>query len=187
MKKLKAIGIVRRIDNLGRVVIPKELRKELGLREKDPLEIFVDDDGAIIFKKYPQLLRLQNKALQYAGALREVLGLHTLICDMDKVICEIGPKSKKFENRSISEELRMLIDQRRDGHIRSANSVIPIVESEDDVDYLYSHQIIAPILDDSVVVGSIIALSPHERKPPTKEQLAVVKFAAGLIQKELEL
>src|SRR5690606_11016659 len=87
---MKATGIVRRIDDLGRVVIPKEIRRTLRIREGDPLEIFVDRDGEVILKKYSPIGELGDFAKEYAESLHESTGHITMICDRDTIIAVAG-------------------------------------------------------------------------------------------------
>ena len=100
---MKATGIVRRIDDLGRVVIPKEIRRTLRIREGDPLEIFVDRDGEVILKKYSPISELGDFAKEYAEALFDSLGNPILICDRDTFITIAGGSKKDYLNKSISE------------------------------------------------------------------------------------
>src|SRR3954470_6978708 len=98
---MKATGIVRRIDDLGRVVIPKEIRRTLRIREGDPLEIFVDRDGEVILKKYSPIGELGDFAKEYAESLSETLGHITLITDRDVVIAVAGVSKKEFLEKPI--------------------------------------------------------------------------------------
>ena len=87
---MKATGIVRRIDDLGRVVIPKEIRRTLRIREGDPLEIFTDREGEIILKKYSPIGELSAFARQYADSLAQTAGCLVCICDMDQIVAAAG-------------------------------------------------------------------------------------------------
>ena len=87
---MKATGIVRRIDDLGRVVIPKEIRRTMRIREGDPLEIYTDRDGEVIFKKYSPIGELNTFAAQYAETLHKTCELDVIICDRDAVIAAAG-------------------------------------------------------------------------------------------------
>lgn len=87
---MKATGIVRRIDDLGRVVIPKEIRRTLRIREGDPLEIFTDREGEIILKKYSPIGELSAFAKQYAESLAQTMGCLVCVCDMDQIIASAG-------------------------------------------------------------------------------------------------
>src|SRR3712207_8436725 len=92
---MKATGIVRRIDDLGRVVIPKEIRRTLRIREGDPLEIFTDRDGGVILKKYSPIEELSNFSKEYAEALQNTIGNIILICDKDNIISVSGATKKE--------------------------------------------------------------------------------------------
>ena len=91
---MKATGIVRRIDDLGRIVVPKEIRRTLRIREGDALEIFTDREGEIILKKYSPLGEMGNFADQYAESLAQTLGYLVCITDTDQVIAAAGPGKK---------------------------------------------------------------------------------------------
>ena len=102
---MKATGIVRRIDDLGRVVIPKEIRRTLRLREGTPLEIFTDREGEIILKKYSPMMELTSFAVQYAEAMAQSTGLFVCITDRDQVIAVAGGAKKDLLQRNISRQL----------------------------------------------------------------------------------
>ena len=99
---MKATGIVRRIDDLGRVVIPKEIRRTLRIREGDPLEIFTDREGEVILKKYSPIGELSEFAQEYADSLAETLGHIACICDRDVVIAVAGAPKKEFIDKPVS-------------------------------------------------------------------------------------
>ena len=99
---MKATGIVRRIDDLGRVVIPKEIRRTLRIREGDPLEIFTDREGEVILKKYSPISELGDFAKEYAETLYETLGTPVLISDRDEMIAAAGLSKKDYLNRRLS-------------------------------------------------------------------------------------
>src|SRR5690606_34041932 len=109
---MKATGIVRRIDDLGRVVIPKEIRRTLRIREGDPLEIFVDRDGEVILKKYSPISELSDFAKEYAEALFDSLGNPVLICDRDSFIAVAGGSKKDYLNKNISEQIEKVMEDR---------------------------------------------------------------------------
>lgn len=110
---MKATGIVRRIDDLGRVVIPKEIRRTLRIREGDPLEIFTDREGEVILKKYSPIGELSAFARQYAESLAHVSGCLAFICDMDQVIAAAGSGKKEVEEQYISKPLEKVLEARR--------------------------------------------------------------------------
>lgn len=109
---MKATGIVRRIDDLGRVVIPKEIRRTLRIREGDPLEIFVDRDGEVILKKYSPIGELGDFAQQYADSLYESIGHTCLIADRDLVIAVAGGSKKEFLNQPLGRLSETAMEER---------------------------------------------------------------------------
>ena len=111
---MKATGIVRRIDDLGRVVIPKEIRRTLRIRESDPLEIFTDREGEIILKKYSPIGELSTFAKQYAESLSQTMGCLVCISDLDQIIAASGVGKKDFQNKYISEQLETLMTEREE-------------------------------------------------------------------------
>ena len=110
---MKATGIVRRIDDLGRVVIPKEIRRTLRIREGDPLEIFTDRDGEVILKKYSPISELGQFAKEYAETLYETLGTPALISDRDEMIAVSGLSKKDYLNRQLSPSAEEIITNRK--------------------------------------------------------------------------
>lgn len=109
---MKATGIVRRIDDLGRVVIPKEIRRTMRIREGDPLEIYTDREGEVIFKKYSPIGELQNFAAEYAETLQKTAGLPVFVCDRDAVITVAGASKREYQERKISAGLESVIESR---------------------------------------------------------------------------
>ena len=109
---MKATGIVRRIDDLGRVVIPKEIRRTMRIREGDPLEIYTDREGEVIFKKYSPIGELATFASEYADTLQKTSGMPILICDRDEVIACAGVSKRDFLEKKITRELDEIIDGR---------------------------------------------------------------------------
>lgn len=110
---MKATGIVRRIDDLGRVVIPKEIRRTMRIREGDPLEIYTDNDGQVIFKKYSPIGELSAFAGQYAEVLSKTAGYPVIVCDRDHVISVAGVPKKELIERRVSPALEEMMEQRR--------------------------------------------------------------------------
>src|SRR4051794_36433555 len=110
---MKATGIVRRIDDLGRIVIPKEIRRTLRIREGDPLEIFTDRDGEVILKKYSPISELGQFAKEYAETLCETLGTPALISDRDEMIAVSGLSKKDYLNRQLSPDIEEILAGRK--------------------------------------------------------------------------
>lgn len=110
---MKATGIVRRIDDLGRIVIPKEIRRTMRIKEGDPLEIFVDREGEVILKKYSPISALSDFAKEYADSLSETLGTTVLICDRDIIIAVSGDPKKEYMQKPIGHIIEKVMDERR--------------------------------------------------------------------------
>ena len=109
---MKATGIVRRIDDLGRVVIPKEIRRTQHIRQGDPLEIYVGTEGQVIFKKYSPLGELNDSAGLYAEVLAKNLGATALVCDRERVLAAAGPGRREYQDKPVSQPLERLMEQR---------------------------------------------------------------------------
>ena len=110
---MKATGIVRRIDDLGRVVIPKEIRRTMRIREGDPLEIYTDRDGGVVFKKYSPIADITTFASDICSSLNSATGLFCAVCDSDSVIAFCGGGKKDVIEKSISPELEELLESRK--------------------------------------------------------------------------
>lgn len=180
---LKATGIVRRIDDLGRVVIPKEIRRTLRIREGDPLEIFTDREGEIILKKYSPIGELGAFAKEYAESLAKVSGHITCIVDKDQIIAVSGGAKKDFMEKHISAALEKTINSRSTlTSSRDESSFVPILE--DDNESVYSNQLITPIISEGDVLGAIVFLSADKKMGEVEDKLA--ETAAGFLGKQME-
>ncbi|OMP66834.1 stage V sporulation protein T [Domibacillus epiphyticus] len=170
---MKATGIVRRIDDLGRVVIPKEIRRTLRIREGDPLEIFVDRDGEVILKKYSPFTELGDFSQEYAEALFDSLNYSILICDRDTVVSAAGVKKKDFVERKIGQIVEAVIQERRSAEDSSAREV----EFVDGRAVEAKSYFIAPIIAAGDAIGAVVLFS-EERIAGEAEQKAVFVAAA---------
>ena len=139
-RKMKATGIVRRIDDLGRVVIPKEIRKTLRIKEGTPLEIFTDREGQIILKKYSPIGELNTFAAEYAEALVQTTGLTACITDRDQVVAACGSGNRELEGKEISSDLDAVIAGRKgrmvsqdSRHFRRYGFILPENDTADPV------------------------------------------------------
>lgn len=179
---MKATGIVRRIDDLGRVVIPKEIRRTLRIREGDPLEIFTDREGEIILKKYSPIGELGHFAKQYAETISQTTGHIVCITDRDQVIAVSGGK-KELLSRPISKELEATMENRK-SVVATANdrNRCSIVDQEE----LHENEVIQPIISEGDAIGTVILLSKNEKQSfgEVEEKLAMV--AAGVLGKQME-
>lgn len=183
---MKATGIVRRIDELGRVVIPKEIRRTLRIREGDPLEIFTDRDGEVILKKYSPIGELSNFAKEYTESLYRALGHIACICDKDLIISASGAAKKELFDKAVSPEMETIMKNRRT-HIASHKDggFVPITADSDD-GMVYTSQVITPIIVDGDPVGAVILLSKEEGVVMGDTELKVCETAAGFVSRQME-
>lgn len=180
---MKATGIVRRIDDLGRVVIPKEIRRTLRIREGDPLEIFTDREGEIILKKYSPIGELGTFAKEYAESLAQTAGHVICIVDKDQIIAVSGGAKKDFYEKHISPEMEKCINQRNTMIAnRNDSNFVPVLADESDE--AYNHQLIAPIISEGDAMGAIVFLSQDKKMGELEGKLA--QTAAGFLGKQME-
>ncbi|QNM04326.1 stage V sporulation protein T [Qiania dongpingensis] len=181
---MKATGIVRRIDDLGRVVIPKEIRRTLRLREGTPLEIFTDREGEIILKKYSPMAELGSFAKQYAEALAQATGLAVCVTDRDQVIAVAGTVKKELLQKSISKPLEQMILNRTNVIAGKDDGQFIPVTAEDTEEY--SGEVTAVILCEGDAIGSVIILSkdPKYKMGTLEQKLALT--AAGFLGRQME-
>jgi len=180
---LKATGIVRRIDDLGRVVIPKEIRRTLRIREGDPLEIFTDREGEIILKKYSPIGELGTFAKEFAETLSQTSGHITCIVDKDQIIAVSGGTKKEFLDKNISGDLEKAINQRN--HLsanRNDATFVPVLEEDDPT--TYNNEYIAPIIAEGDVLGAVVLLSPDKKMGEVESKLA--SNAASFLGRQME-
>ncbi|MCT4597518.1 MAG: stage V sporulation protein T [Vallitalea sp.] len=182
---MKATGIVRRIDDLGRVVIPKEIRRTLRIREGDPLEIFTDKDGEIILKKYSPIGELGTFAKQYAEALAQTTGHTICISDKDQVIAVSGGSKREFLEKQISKELEEAITERE--------TILANKDEKKFIDILYDNgndeyisEVITPIISEGDAIGAVIFLSKDTKIKMGEVETKLAHSAAGFLGKQME-
>ena len=178
---MKATGIVRRIDDLGRVVIPKEIRRTLRIREGDPLEIFVDRDGEVILKKYSPIGELADFAKEYADSLYESLNHTILISDRDTVIAVSGASKKEYMEKAISPAVEKTLEERK-SRLEKNPGQHEVVR---DLPEQYSSFVIAPIVAGGDPIGAVILLSKTDAKMGELE-VKMAETAAGFLAKQME-
>ena len=149
---MKATGIVRRIDDLGRVVIPKEIRRTMRIREGDPLEIYTDRDGEVIFKKYSPIGELHAFATEYADTLQKTAGMPIFICDRDAIITVSGASKREYMDRKISRALEEIIESRTLYIKNQGREAIPL--TDDGALYVSCAM---PIIAESDIIGCIVS------------------------------
>ena len=184
---MKATGIVRRIDDLGRVVIPKEIRKTLRIKEGDPLEIFTDKEGEVILKKYSPIGELSEFATTYAETIAKTAGLITCLTDKDTVIAVSGGSKKEFLEKNLSKELEEVLENKEVFKSKENNEIaIPITQNEGR-ERIYNSQVIYPIISDGDVIGSVILLAKEPNKKMGEAEDKVAQSAAGFLGNHLEV
>lgn len=180
---MKATGIVRRIDDLGRVVIPKEIRKTLRIRESDPLEIFTDREGEIILKKYSPIGELGNFAKEYAESLAQTTGHCICITDRDQIIATAGGMKKEYVGKHISGSLETLIGEREHVlHNLSDQEYVNIVEQNEEK----RAQVISPILCEGDAIGAVVLIGKSDKVQMGDTEQVVAKCAANFMGKQME-
>lgn len=180
---MKATGVVRRIDDLGRIVIPKEIRKTLRIKEGTPLEIFTEKEGDIILKKYSPISELANFSTEYVECLAKVTNYIAIVTDKDSIVAISGAPKKDFLELTISEELEKIID-RRELFVSKIETAIPIVSKESKEK---TPQVIMPIISDSEVIGSVIILPKEGVKEMTNTEIEIAKIAASFLGTQMEI
>ena len=179
---MKATGIVRRIDDLGRVVIPKEIRRTMRIREGDPLEIFTDNDGEVIFKKYSPIGELSHFAARYAEVLYKVGGCPIIVCDRDCVITASGIPKKEVLERRVTPILEDLME-RRAVYSRTGASGENLIFPVEGVDK--AALCAAPIISAGDVCGAVVYLSDGREKC-SEADTKLITAAANFLGKQME-
>ena len=184
---MKATGVVRRIDDLGRVVIPKEIRRTLRIKEGAPLEIFTDKEGQIILKKYSPIGELSEFATEYAETLAKTTGHIACITDKDTVIAVSGGSKKEFLEQNISEELEKVIDDKEIYNSKENNNESIPVTRADNNERKHNSQVVYPIISDGDVIGTVILLSKDSNTKMTEVEQKVVQSAANFLGSQMEI
>ena len=182
---MKATGIVRRIDDLGRVVIPKEIRRTMRIREGDPLEIYTDREGEVIFKKYSPIGELNTFASQYAETLSKTCNMSVLVCDRDAVIAVGGVSKREYMDKSLSKELDMIM-QGRSVYRYSADEekIYPIADEGS-----MSVSCAMPIISEGDVIGCVVSLLESGAKKESVSadvEVKLISTAASFLGKQME-
>ncbi|MBE6778322.1 MAG: AbrB/MazE/SpoVT family DNA-binding domain-containing protein [Ruminococcaceae bacterium] len=179
---MKATGIVRRIDDLGRVVIPKEIRRTMRIREGDPLEIFTEKDGEVVFKKYSPVGELSPFAVQYADVLARACNMTVLVCDRDHVIAAAGNSRKEFIDRRVSAQLDEVMEGRQ-VYVAKAGAPDPLQPVEA---INRTAGVAAPILASGDVTGAVCLLQPESGAVPGEGDVRLAQVAAAFLGKQME-
>ncbi|MDD3251687.1 MAG: stage V sporulation protein T [Lachnospiraceae bacterium] len=181
---MKATGIVRRIDDLGRVVIPKEIRRTLRLREGTPLEIFTDREGEIILKKYSPMVELTAFASQYAESMAQATGMMVCITDRDQIIAVSGGPKRDLLQKNISKQLELAINERETVVAgKDDKQFVPITTEEIEG---VTAQVVTPIICEGDAIGSVSLLSREAKTKFGDMEVKLVGTAAGFLGRQME-
>jgi len=185
---MKATGIVRRIDDLGRVVIPKEIRRTMRIREGDPLEIYTDREGEVIFKKYSPIGELTSFASQYADTLHKTCDINVVICDRDAVIACAGVPKKEYSDRKLTSELEGIVESRSfykrnaaDGH----ENKIRVIDNG-----THFIRCAMPIISDGDIVGCVASVagdSDDNHAESGEVETKLIQTAASFLGRQLDI
>ncbi len=184
---MRATGIVRRIDDLGRVVIPKEIRRTLRIREGDPLEIYTDRDGEVILKKYSPIGEMSSFAKDYTESLFRSLGHIAVIVDRDQVVAASGVSRKELWDKPISQDLETAIAGRQTVALnRQQGGRTMAVTNEEDANAAYTAQVISPIIADGEAIGAVLLMSRENGVRMGDTEIKVAETAAGIVGRQME-
>ena len=178
---MKATGVVRRIDDLGRIVIPKEIRRTMRIREGDPLEIFTDKDGGVVFKKYSLMGGLSDFAGQMCETLFKLSGLTAVITDRDNILAVSGAPRRELAERPVSEELEQLMESRQ-LYVRQAGAAPVQICRDND---RFHATVSAPILSGGDVLGAVLFVAEGDETVGETET-KMIQTAAGFLSRHME-
>ena len=179
---MKATGIVRRIDDLGRVVIPKEIRRTLRIREGDPLEIYTEKDGGVIFRKYSPMGDLQDFAAQICESIGKNTGRIAAVADRDSIIALSGAPRRELVDRRNSADLENLMEQRKSYRYSPGNVKLRAVEGSEK----YYLGAAAPIVAQGDLMGCVMLLMDEEETPQAEGDQKLVQTVAGFLGRQME-
>jgi len=179
---MRATGIVRRIDDLGRVVIPKEIRRTLRIREGEPMEIFVDGEGGILFRKYSPIKELRGYAKELVEAIAQATGNLVCIADQDCIVASSGFRQRDYGGEKISKELEEIIDKRdcKMFEANRADNIHIITQGKETPESV----VVQPIISAGDTIGAVILIGT--KTDITMADAKVAQVAAGFLGKQME-
>lgn len=184
---MKATGVVRRIDDLGRVVIPKEIRKTLRIKEGDPLEIFTDREGQVILKKYSPIGELSEFATGYAETLAKTTGHIACITDKDTIIAVSGGSKKEFLEQDVSQELEKLMEDKEVYTSKKNSDMAMPITKNDTNEKKNKSQIVYPIISNGDTIGTVILMSKDSNTKMNEVEKKVAQSAATFLASQMEI
>ncbi|MDR0930274.1 MAG: stage V sporulation protein T [Clostridiales bacterium] len=180
---MKATGIVRRIDDLGRVVIPKEIRRTMRIREGDPLEIFTTQEGEVIFKKYSPIGEFEPFAIKYAETLTKTSGHPTVITDRDTIVAVYGVPKNQLNNKKVSAELENIMNDKLNIIVKPNEKMnVPVADGIDK----YSASVVCPIISEGDSIGTVVFLNDGKKETIGVVEEKLAETAAGFLSKQME-
>jgi len=178
---MKATGIVRRIDDLGRVVIPKEIRRTMRIREGDPLEIYTEKDGEVIFKKYSPMGELANFAIQICESMYKTTGEIIAICDRDSVIAVAGGARREILEKRISHNLEQIMEN-RSAYFSPGRADVPVCDSSEEI----CINVAAPIVAAGDVMGCVVFAAKKGSASLGETESKLAQTVAGFLGRQME-
>lgn len=179
---MKATGIVRRIDDLGRVVIPKEIRRTMRIREGDPLEIYTSRDGEVVFKKYSLLGGLDEFAAQFCETLSKSTGSIVAVTDRDSVIAVAGGGRRELMGKRITADLEQIMEDRRIYQYTGEDRRFPVCDSSDKL----TAAVAAPILSEGDVLGLVLFVSAEGDALTGETEYKLAQTIAAFLGRHME-
>ena len=184
---MKATGVVRRIDDLGRVVIPKEIRKTIRINEGDPLEIITDREGQVILKKYSPIGELSEFATGYAETLAKTTGHIACITDKDTIIAVSGGSKKEFLEQDVSQELERLMEDKEVYTSKDNSDMAMPITKNDTNEKQNKSQIVYPIISNGDTIGTVILMSKDSKTKMNEVEKKVAQSAATFLATQMEI
>ena len=179
---MKATGIVRRIDDLGRVVIPKEIRRTMRIREGDPLEIYTDREGGVIFKKYSPIGELGEFASKYAESLYKTTGRPVCITDKDSIIATAGAPKKELNEKPLSSDMEKIMREKT-SFICTDGKNLKLTDNNDK----YMLGVVSPIIAEGDAIGNVVIVKDSDETKMTDVDVKLAGAASMFLGKQMEI
>ncbi len=180
---MKATGIVRRIDDLGRVVIPKEIRRTMRIREGEPLEIFTEKDGELILRKYSPVGEISEVSAECAEAVAQITKRTCLITDKEKIVAYSGNHKKEYVDKEISKEAEEILSGRKSRLFNVEDVKIPITSNDERKHY---SQVFSPILVYGEAMGMVVIMDDDTEDEMTDTEVSMANMTALFFGKQME-
>ena len=178
---MKATGIVRRVDDLGRIVIPKEIRRTLKIREGDPLEIYTEKDGGVIFRKYSPMEDLQEFAAHICDAIHATTGRAAAVADRDAIIAVAGASKRDLLDKPNSPELEKLMENRSSYRFQEGETALRCVDGSDK----FPIGVAAPVISQGDLLGCVLLLRDESSAVSDADQ-KLAQTIASFLGKQME-